>query len=69
MKDLELRRLKARIAELEEEREMLKKGSRVFCQGRPAKYTLIKEQSAGYGYRKKAYGYGWRFASEIQIKN
>lgn len=30
---------------------------------------LQKPCTTGYGYRKKAYGYNWRFASEIEIKN
>ncbi|MHB8108722.1 MAG: hypothetical protein ACYDHW_01675 [Syntrophorhabdaceae bacterium] len=30
---------------------------------------LRKPCTTGYGYRKKAYGYGWQFTSEIKYKN
>ncbi|KTD82405.1 hypothetical protein [Legionella waltersii] len=39
------------------------------CVSSISSVCLRKPCSTGYGYRKKAYGYGWCFASEIQIKD
>lgn len=39
------------------------------CVSSISSVCLRKTCTTGYGYRKKAYGYGWRFASEIQIKD
>jgi hypothetical protein len=39
------------------------------CVSSISSVCLRKPCSTGYGYRKKAFGYDWRFASEIQIKN
>lgn len=39
------------------------------CVSSISSVCLRKICTTGYGYRKKAYGYGWRFASEIEIKD
>lgn len=39
------------------------------CVSSISSVCLRKPCTTGYGYRKKAYGYDWRFASEIQIKD
>lgn len=38
------------------------------CVSSISSVCLRKPCSTGYGYRKMAYGYGWRFASEVEIK-
>ncbi|HAT6935951.1 TPA: hypothetical protein JAN57_03260 [Legionella pneumophila] len=43
------------------------KAKNLNCVSSISSVCLGKPCSTGYGYRKKAYGYGWRFASEIQI--
>lgn len=39
------------------------------CVSSISSVCLRKPCTTGYGYRKKAYGYGWLFASEVQNKN
>lgn len=39
------------------------------CVSSISSVCLRKPCTTGYGYRKKAYGYDWRFTSEIQNKN
>jgi len=39
------------------------------CVSSISSVCLRRPCTTGYGYRKKAYGYDWRFASEIQIKD
>lgn len=38
------------------------------CASSISSVCLRKPSSTGYAYRKKAYGYGWRFTSEIDLK-
>ncbi|KTD02651.1 hypothetical protein [Legionella feeleii] len=45
------------------------KAKNLNCVSSISSVCLRKPCSTGYGYRKKAYGYDWRFASEIQIKD
>ncbi|AUH72483.1 hypothetical protein [Legionella sainthelensi] len=45
------------------------KAKNLNCVSSISSVCLRKPCTTGYGYRKKAYGYDWRFASEIQIKN
>ena len=45
------------------------KAKNLNCVSSISSVCLRKSCTTGYGYRKKAYGYSWRFASEIQIKN
>lgn len=43
------------------------KAKNMNCVSSISSVCLRKPCTTGYGYRKKAYGYGWRFASEIKI--
>lgn len=43
------------------------KAKNLNCVSSISAVCLKKACSTGYGYRKKAYGYGWCFSSEIQI--
>jgi len=45
------------------------KAKNMNCVSSISSVCLRKPSTTGYGYRKKAYGYDWRFASEIQIKD
>lgn len=45
------------------------KAKNLNCVASISSVCLRKPCTTGYGYRKKAYGYDWRFASEIQIKD
>lgn len=45
------------------------KAKNLNCVASISSVCLRKPCTIGYGYRKKAYGYDWRFASEIKIKN
>ena len=45
------------------------KAKNLNCVSSISSVCLRKPCTTGYGYRKKAYGYDWRFASEIQIKS
>lgn len=45
------------------------KAKNLNCVSSISSVCLRKPCTTGYGYRKKAYGYDWRFASEIQIKD
>ncbi|HRD70505.1 MAG TPA: hypothetical protein PK657_10195 [Legionella sp.] len=45
------------------------KAKNLNCVSSISSVCLQKPCTTGYGYRKKAYGYNWRFASEIEIKN
>ena len=45
------------------------KAKNLNCVSSISSVCLSKPCTPGYGYRKKAYGYDWHFASEIQIKN
>lgn len=45
------------------------KAKNLNCVSSISSVCLRKPCTTGYGYRKKAYGYDWRLASEIQIKN
>jgi hypothetical protein len=45
------------------------KAKNLNCVSSISSVCLRKPSTTGYGYRKKAYGYDWRFASEIQINN
>lgn len=44
------------------------KAKNLNCVSSISSVCLRKPCTTGYGYRKKAYGYDWRFASEVQIK-
>ncbi|WP_350616605.1 IS3 family transposase [Pseudomonas sp. HY7a-MNA-CIBAN-0227] len=48
----ELRRLRAELKRVTEERDNLKKGRRVLCQGMRLKYAFIKQQAADYSIRR-----------------
>lgn len=45
------------------------KAKNLNCVASISSVCLRKPCTTGYGYRKKAYGYDWRFASDIQIKD
>lgn len=45
------------------------KAKNLNCVSSISSVCLRKPCTTGYGYRKKAYGYDWRFASEIQVKD
>lgn len=45
------------------------KAKNMNCVSSISSVCLRKPCSTGYGYRKKAYGYDWRFTSEIEAKN
>ncbi|HAT1866688.1 TPA: hypothetical protein JBB06_03360 [Legionella pneumophila subsp. pneumophila] len=45
------------------------KAKNLNCVSSISSVCLHKPCTTGYGYRKQAYGYDWRFASEIQIKD
>lgn len=45
------------------------KAKNLNCVSSISSVCLRKSCTTGYGYRKKAYGYDWLFASEIQIKD
>jgi len=44
------------------------KAKNMNCVSSISSVCLRKPCSTGYGYRKKAYGYDWRFTSEIETK-
>lgn len=44
------------------------KAKNMNCVSSISAVCLRKPCTSGYGYRKKAYGYDWRFTSEIEIK-
>lgn len=44
------------------------KAKNVNCVSSVSSVCLRKRCTTGYGYRKKAYGYGWRFKSELETK-
>ncbi|QVN05601.1 IS3 family transposase [Pseudomonas rhodesiae] len=48
----EVRRLRAELKRVTEERDNLKKGRRVFCQGVRLKYAFIKQQAGHYAIRR-----------------
>ncbi|NMY55242.1 MULTISPECIES: IS3 family transposase [Pseudomonas] len=48
----ELRRLRAELKRVTEERDIFKKGRRVLCQGVRLKYAFIKQQAADYSVRR-----------------
>ena len=48
----ELRRLRAELKRVTEERDILKKGRRVLCQGVRLKYAFINQLSADYSVRR-----------------
>lgn len=45
------------------------KAKNLNCVSSISSVCLRKSCTTGYGYRKKAYGYDWRFESEIQVKD
>lgn len=45
------------------------KAKNLNCVSSISSVCLRKNCTTGYGYRKRAYGYDWCFASDIQIKN
>ena len=44
------------------------KAKNMNCVSSISSVCLRKPCTTGYGYRKKAYGYDWRFTAEIETK-